>query len=84
MVYSTFVGLTHFFPSFSVTVPLTVPAFFSPPQTASFLMNMLAGTPAGDAYTFKEIGEMLTSAGFGAVTRHPLHGPETVVVATRA
>lgn len=33
--YSTFDGLIHFLPSFSVTVPVTVPSFFSPPHTVS-------------------------------------------------
>jgi SAM-dependent methyltransferase len=32
----------------------------SPPMPASFVFNMLVGTPAGDAYTFRELGDMLT------------------------
>jgi hypothetical protein len=38
----------------------------SPPAPASFSMMMLANTPAGDAYTMAEYGDMLDAAGFGA------------------
>lgn len=55
----------------------------SPRMAASFAMQMLGGTPSGDAYTLKELTAMLTDAGFGAVSAHPLQGPETVVVATK-
>lgn len=55
----------------------------SPPLPASFVMNMLASTPAGDAYTFKQLREMLVAAGFSDVTRHPLPGPETVIVGVK-
>ncbi len=54
----------------------------SPPATASFAMQMLANTPSGDAYTFKELSAMLTAAGFATATSHPLPGPETLVVGT--
>ena len=54
----------------------------SPPLPAGFAVTMLAGTPAGDAYTFPELQEMLTAAGFGRATAHPVPGPETVIVAT--
>lgn len=37
----------------------------SPPFTAAFSMMMLASTPAGDAYTFRELEEMFRKAGFG-------------------
>jgi 2-polyprenyl-3-methyl-5-hydroxy-6-metoxy-1,4-benzoquinol methylase len=53
----------------------------SPPMAASFVMNMLAGTPAGDAYTFDELRGMLTAAGFDGATAHRLGGPQTVGVA---
>lgn len=36
----------------------------TPPAAAAFSLMMLAGTPAGDAYTFREYEEMLKSAGF--------------------
>jgi 2-polyprenyl-3-methyl-5-hydroxy-6-metoxy-1,4-benzoquinol methylase len=55
----------------------------SPPFPAGFALTMLAGTPAGDAYTLNELQEMLTAAGFGRATAHPTPTPETVVVATR-
>ena len=46
-------------------------------------MLMLAGTGSGDAYTMAELTSMSEAAGFHAVTRHDLPGPETVIVATR-
>lgn len=36
----------------------------SPPDTATFSLVMLATTRAGDAYTFSDLDEMLTNAGF--------------------
>lgn len=36
----------------------------SPPMSAMFSLIMLAGTPAGDAYTFAELKEMAEAAGF--------------------
>lgn len=36
----------------------------SPPVAAAFSLTMLAGTPAGDAYTFSELQQMFRSAGF--------------------
>ncbi|HSE31607.1 MAG TPA: class I SAM-dependent methyltransferase [Pyrinomonadaceae bacterium] len=44
----------------------------SPPETAGFSLVMLAGTRAGDAYTFAELEKMLTNAGFKRSTIHPL------------
>lgn len=38
----------------------------TPPASASFSMMMLGNTPAGDAYTMEEYGQMLDAAGFGA------------------
>ena len=55
----------------------------TPPGPASFAMQMLGGTPLGDAYTFAEFSAMLKAAGFATATCHPLPGPETVVVGTR-
>ena len=55
----------------------------TPPLAASFALQMLAGTPAGDAYTFRELKDMLEAAGFRHVTAHPLQGPETLVVGQR-
>jgi ubiquinone/menaquinone biosynthesis C-methylase UbiE len=55
----------------------------SPPMAASFAMQMLANTPAGEAYTFSQLKGMLEAAGFSGVAGHPLQGPETLVVALR-
>jgi 2-polyprenyl-3-methyl-5-hydroxy-6-metoxy-1,4-benzoquinol methylase len=55
----------------------------SPPMAASFAMQMLAGTPAGDAYPLRELTDMLGAAGFGNVTAQQLHNPQTLVVALR-
>jgi len=53
----------------------------SPPIPASFSLTMLAGTPAGDAYTLTELQRQLEDAGFAAVVGHALPVPETMVVA---
>lgn len=56
----------------------------SPPMPAAFSMVMLAGTPAGDAYTFSQIKAMATEAGFSGVSAHPLTPqPSTVIMATK-
>jgi len=53
----------------------------SPPMAAAFSMTMLASTPSGDAYTFRELEAMYREAGFSNVTEHPVpSGPHTVVV----
>lgn len=44
----------------------------SPPMEAMFSLVMLAGTPAGDAYTFAEIREMCENAGFSRNEHIPL------------
>ncbi len=56
----------------------------SPPMPATFSLIMLAATPAGDAYTFKELQQMLTNAGFHGCESHAL--PPTffsVVIGTK-
>jgi 2-polyprenyl-3-methyl-5-hydroxy-6-metoxy-1,4-benzoquinol methylase len=56
----------------------------SPPMAAAFSMTMLASTAAGDAYTFGELSNMLTQAGFGAAAAHPIpRSPHTIVMASR-
>jgi ubiquinone/menaquinone biosynthesis C-methylase UbiE len=55
----------------------------SPPLAAAFSLTMLAGTPAGDAYTFAQHTSMLAEAGFKEITGHPLPGPETVIVGVK-
>ncbi len=44
----------------------------TPPQAAAFSMQMLGGTPSGDAYTFAELQEMAANAGFARSQMHEL------------
>lgn len=44
----------------------------SPPQPAFFDLVMLATTPKGESYSFREYQEMFRKAGFGALERHDL------------
>lgn len=44
----------------------------TPPQAAMFSMQMLGGTPSGDAYTFAELDQMFRSAGFARSEMHEL------------
>jgi ubiquinone/menaquinone biosynthesis C-methylase UbiE len=44
----------------------------TPPEVAGFSMVMLVGTPAGDAYTFAELEQMFSNAGFSRSTIHAL------------
>ena len=55
----------------------------SPPESATFAMQMLGSTPSGDAYTLSQLTAMLNAAGFATVSAHPMQGPETVVVGTK-
>ena len=56
----------------------------SPPIPAAFSLVMLAGTPAGDAYTFHELSGMLGEAGFQSADQSPLPmSPQTLVTARR-
>ena len=48
----------------------------TPPDAAAFSMMMLISTPSGDAYTFTELEQMFTNAGFSRSTLHPL--PPTI------
>jgi 2-polyprenyl-3-methyl-5-hydroxy-6-metoxy-1,4-benzoquinol methylase len=57
----------------------------SPPMSAAFSLTMLATTPAGDAYTLRELAAMYREAGFADVVGHPVPtGPHTVVAALAA
>ena len=56
----------------------------SPPFPASFVVNMLAGTPQGDVYTLADLTQMLTAAGFAGVQTHQPPAPNTIVVATKS
>ena len=54
----------------------------SPPEVATFSLVMLATTEHGDAYTFAEIENMLTEAGFASPEQHPLPpGVSTAIIA---
>jgi hypothetical protein len=44
----------------------------SPTIPATFSLTMLAGTPNGDAYTFRELQQMLEGAGFHDSEQHRL------------
>jgi ubiquinone/menaquinone biosynthesis C-methylase UbiE len=46
----------------------------TPPQAAEFGLIMLATTPEGDAYTFKEYERMFRAAGFARTELHPVPG----------
>src|SRR3954468_24668895 len=48
----------------------------TPPQAAGFSLQMLGGTPRGDAYTFAELQQMFQNAGFARSEMHDL--PPTV------
>ncbi|HEY0349581.1 MAG TPA: class I SAM-dependent methyltransferase [Pyrinomonadaceae bacterium] len=48
----------------------------TPPQAAAFSMQMLGGTPSGDAYTFAELEQMFQNAGFTRSEMHDL--PPTI------
>src|SRR5262249_31156293 len=53
-----------------------------PADAVRFALVMLAGTPAGDAYTFADYQAMLKRAGFARVTLHDLPpSPARVVIA---
>jgi predicted O-methyltransferase YrrM len=54
----------------------------SPPEVASFSLVMLATTAAGDAYTFDELNDMLSQAGFNQAQQYPL--PPSVAAAVIA
>jgi 2-polyprenyl-3-methyl-5-hydroxy-6-metoxy-1,4-benzoquinol methylase len=56
----------------------------SPPMAAGFSLVMLATTPSGDAYTFRDLEAMYREAGFAHVTAHPVPtGPHTVVMGVK-
>ena len=53
----------------------------SPPEAAEFSLVMLASTPAGDAYTFKELERMFANTGFARSELHDLPpSPQRVVI----
>jgi 2-polyprenyl-3-methyl-5-hydroxy-6-metoxy-1,4-benzoquinol methylase len=54
----------------------------TPPEAAGFSLVMLATTAAGDAYTFEELNDMLSQAGFKPAQQYPL--PPSVATAVIA
>lgn len=55
----------------------------SPPFAAAFSLMMLGSTPAGDAYTFRELDGMLREAGFRENRLHSLDGLPVTAVLSR-
>lgn len=56
----------------------------SPPTEALFSLVMLAATPTGDAYTFKELETMFTDAGFRKNVHQPLAPmPQHLVISSK-
>ena len=56
----------------------------APPDAAVFALVMLAGTPAGDAYTFAEYERMFRNAGFARSELHDLApSPQRAVISYR-
>ncbi|HWS90319.1 MAG TPA: class I SAM-dependent methyltransferase [Pyrinomonadaceae bacterium] len=56
----------------------------TPPLSAAFSLTMLAGTPAGDAYTYPELERMFTSAGFSSSEPHQLPAsPQQAIVSRK-
>jgi ubiquinone/menaquinone biosynthesis C-methylase UbiE len=56
----------------------------SPPAEALFALVMLAATPAGDAYTFKELEVMMKEAGFQYNEHVPLAPtPQHLIICTK-
>jgi predicted O-methyltransferase YrrM len=57
----------------------------TPPREAAFSMQMLAGTDAGDTYTFSEYQRMFHDAGFSKTSLHPVpHMPQQVLVSEKS
>ncbi|MBS1833079.1 MAG: class I SAM-dependent methyltransferase [Acidobacteria bacterium] len=56
----------------------------TPPEAAGFALTMLAATPSGDAYTFRELDAMCREAGFQPAAVHDAPpSPEKIVIATK-
>lgn len=56
----------------------------TPPVAAAFSLVMLAGTDAGDAYTFVQYEKMFENAGFVKTTLHPVpDNPQQVLVSVK-
>jgi len=55
----------------------------TPPMTAAFSLVMLAGTRAGDAYTFPEFESMFLKAGFASNELKPGPGPQSFIISRK-
>ncbi len=56
----------------------------TPPEDAAFVLVVLATTPGGDVYPFKELEAMCCDAGFNCCSLHPLgQGEQSVVMAKK-
>jgi predicted nicotinamide N-methyase len=56
----------------------------TPPLSAAFSLTMLAGTPAGDAYTYPELERMFANAGFTGSEAHQLNAsPQHAIVSRK-
>ena len=56
----------------------------SPPLAASFSLQMLVGTDAGEAYTFSQYEKMFANSGFKKTTLHPIpEMPQQVLVSEK-
>jgi O-methyltransferase domain len=56
----------------------------TPPGVASFSLNMLVETEAGDAYTFSKYARMFASTGFGKTTLHEVSGmPQRLLISEK-
>jgi 2-polyprenyl-3-methyl-5-hydroxy-6-metoxy-1,4-benzoquinol methylase len=56
----------------------------TPPLSAAFSLTMLAGTDAGDAYTYPELERMFTNAGFSSSEAHQLQAsPQHAIVSRK-
>lgn len=55
----------------------------SPPDAASFSMNMLGATPGGDAYPFSDYERMFQEASFSTNELRRLPGPESVIISRK-
>jgi hypothetical protein len=54
----------------------------SPRPAAAFSIQMLGGTEGGDAYTFRELSNMISEAGFGPCRQQALAPtPQTLILA---
>ena len=57
----------------------------TPPAAASFSLQMLIGTDAGDAYTFAEYEDMFRKAGFSHNSIHPIPAmPQQVIISAKS